>query len=70
MIDITEIKKLSVDERLEMVEAILDSIAEDTHKTGSITKEQQEEVIRRIDLIESGEAKTYSWEEAKRKLSL
>lgn len=70
MIDITEIRKLSVDERIEMVEAIWDSIAEDTRKSRRFTKEQEEEVIRRMDLIESGEAKTYNWEEAKKKLFL
>ncbi len=70
MIDIKEIRKLSVDERIEMVEAIWDSIAEDTLNAGKFTIEQEEEVIRRMTLIEAGEAKTYSWDEAKKKLSL
>lgn len=70
MVDIKEIRKLSVQDRIEMVEAIWDTIAEDSLLGGSLTKDQEVEISRRIDLLESGQTKTYSWEEAKRKLSL
>jgi putative addiction module component (TIGR02574 family) len=64
MVDLKEIKKLSVDERIEMVEAIWDSIAEDTMgKQLPLSKEQQEEIERRLDRYERGESKTYTWEE-------
>lgn len=64
MVDLKEIKKLSVDERIEMVEAIWDSIAEDTiGQQLPLSKEQQEEIERRLDRYERGESKTYTWEE-------
>ncbi|MBI3220446.1 MAG: addiction module protein [Bacteroidetes bacterium] len=64
MIDITEIRKLSVDERLEMVEAIWDSIAEDTTPSDlKISTKEKEEVLRRYEEYKSGEQSTYSWED-------
>lgn len=69
MVDIREIKKLSVDERIEMVEAIWDSIENDTIGAHvSLTKEQEDELERRIKRYESGESKTYTWEEVKQRL--
>ncbi len=70
MVDINEIRKLSVEQRMEMVEAIWDSIAEDSKFAGKLTDAQEAEIGTRIDLLESGQSKTYSWEEAKRMLSL
>ena len=51
MVDIKEIRKLSVQDRIEMVEAIWDTIAEDSLLGGSLTKEQDAEISRRIDLL-------------------
>ncbi len=70
MIDLKEIKKLSVDERILIVEEIWDSIAEVSSSEGKLTKEQEDEVSRRIDLHESGQGKTYTWEEVKKKLNI
>lgn len=70
MVDIKEIRQLSVEERILMVEAIWDSIAEDTEGEDSLTEEQEKELARRIELHESGNGKTYTWEEVKAKLKL
>ena len=67
MIDINEIKKLSVKERMQIVEAIYDSIDEDT---ADWSEEQRKEIERRLDLIESGQVKMYSWNEVKQNLNL
>ena len=69
MIDIEEIKKLSVEERLQMVEAIWDSIDQDTVDL-DLTPDQKEELDRRIEKHERGEGKTYSWEEIKQRIGL
>jgi putative addiction module component (TIGR02574 family) len=64
MIDISDIRKLSVEKRIEMVEAIWDSIEEDTlGKQFPLTKEQEEEIERRLERYERGESKLYTWEE-------
>ncbi len=70
MVDIKEIRKLSVEERILMVEAIWDSIAEDTSDDDFLTEEQKKELERRIELHESGKGKTYTWEEVKARLNL
>lgn len=69
MIDINEIKKLSVEERIKLAEAIWDSIDEDSGDW-DLTEEQKRELDRRLDLIESGQAKMYTWEEVKQHLNL
>jgi putative addiction module component (TIGR02574 family) len=64
MIDLEDIKKLSVEERIEMVEAIWNSIEEDTiGKQLPVSAEQQEEIERRLDRYERGESKLYTWDE-------
>ncbi|MFM7487736.1 MAG: addiction module protein [Cytophagales bacterium] len=68
MVDLKQIKELSVEERILMVEAIWDSIAEETTEN-FLTQEQKKELDRRIDLHESGKGKTYTWEEVKAKLN-
>ena len=50
MVDNKEIKLLSVEERILMVEAIWDSIAEDSNDADFLTEEQKKELDRRIDL--------------------
>lgn len=69
MIDINEIKKLSVEERIQMVEAIWDSIEDDTIDL-NMTPEQKKEIERRIEKYERGEGKFYSWEEVKQRIGL
>ncbi|MBS1486583.1 MAG: addiction module protein [Bacteroidetes bacterium] len=67
MVDIEEIKKLSVEERILMVEEIWDSIAEDTiyKSTNPIQEEEKMEMLRRLQEFKSGNKKTYTWEEVK-----
>lgn len=69
MVDLKEILKLSVPERIEMVEAIWDSIAESNEiKPIALTDEQEQEIDRRIERHERGEGKSFSWDELKSKL--
>ena len=69
MVDLKEILKLSVPERIEMVEAIWDSIAESSHGDNNpLTDEQEKEIERRIERHENGDGKTLSWDELKAKL--
>lgn len=72
MVDLKEIKLLSVEERILMVEAIWDSIAEDSDSSDVdfLTEEQKKELDRRIDLHESGKGKTYTWDEVKARLKM
>jgi putative addiction module component (TIGR02574 family) len=66
MVDLKEIRKLSVEERILMVEAIWDSIAEDTTSEDlQIPEEEKKEILKRFDEFKSGNQKTYTWEEVK-----
>jgi putative addiction module component, TIGR02574 family len=66
MIDIKQIRKLSVEERMQMVEAIWDSIAEDATSEGlRIPEEEKKEILKRLEAFKAGDQKTYSWEEVK-----
>ncbi|MCX8490708.1 MAG: addiction module protein [Cyclobacteriaceae bacterium] len=63
MVDIKEIKKLSVEERIEMVEAIWDSIAEDTTSESlRISDEEKQMILKRFEKFKAGDQKTYSWD--------
>jgi putative addiction module component (TIGR02574 family) len=64
MVDIKEIKKLSVEERIEMVEAIWDSIAEDTTPESlRISDEEKQMILKRFEKFKAGDQKTYSWDQ-------
>jgi putative addiction module component (TIGR02574 family) len=64
MVNINEIRKLSVEERLEMVEAIWDSIAEDTTSEAlRIPEAEKQMILERFEEFKSGNQKTYSWNE-------
>lgn len=66
MIDLKEIKKLSVEERILIVEEIWDSIAEDSIPTDlRIPEAERQEILKRFEEFKSGNQKTYSWEEVK-----
>ena len=66
MIDIKEIRKLSVEERILMVESIWDSIAEDTNPEGlPIPEEEKNEILKRFNDFKNSDQKTYSWDEVK-----
>lgn len=66
MIDLKQIRELSVEERILMVESIWDSIAEDTTSQElKIPEAEQAEILRQFDEFMIGNKKTYSWEEVK-----
>jgi putative addiction module component (TIGR02574 family) len=65
MIDVEEILKLSTDEKVQLIDLLRQSIADDSNAEIGLTEEQQKELDRRIDLHESGQGKTYSWDEVK-----
>ena len=66
MIDLKEIRKLSVEERLSLVESIWDSIADDTNPDGiAIPEAEKAEILKRFNEFKAGNQKTYSWDEVK-----
>jgi putative addiction module component (TIGR02574 family) len=68
MDSLKETLNLSVPERILTVEAIWDSIARDTSVDIPLTKEQELEIIQRLERYEKGESTTYTWEEMIAKL--
>ena len=67
MIDVKEILKLSEEEKISLIEMIWD-ILDSEHEEDLLTKEQQEEISRRIDRYETGGGKTYTWDEIEARL--
>ena len=66
MIDIKEIRKLSIEERVLIVESIWDSIAEDSNPEGlPVPEEERQEILKRFSEFKNGNGKIYSWEEVK-----
>ncbi|MBX2893872.1 MAG: addiction module protein [Cyclobacteriaceae bacterium] len=65
MITLSDIKKLSIEERLTLVESIWDSITEDTSTELQIPSEEKQEILKRFDEFKRGDQKTYSWDEVK-----
>ena len=63
-IDLPEVLKLPVSERLRLVEAIWDSIAE-TPEEVDLTEEQKDELDRRIDAMEKNPEEGSSWSEVR-----
>jgi putative addiction module component (TIGR02574 family) len=63
---LNDILKLSVAERILLVEEIWNSIAsEPQEEATSLTASQKKEIDRRLALYRSGQTKTYSWNEIK-----
>jgi putative addiction module component (TIGR02574 family) len=62
-----EIRKLSVEERIDLMDQIWDSIASEMEKLG-LTEDQQKEVDRRLAAWEADPHAGSSWEEVKRRL--
>jgi len=67
MIDMHEIRKLSVEERIALVEAIWNSIADDAGAL-PLTDEQNVELERRLARYEANPERTRPWEEVRRDL--
>ncbi len=66
MVKVEEILKLSSDEKILLIEKIWDSL--DSQDENFLSKEQQEEISRRIERHERGEGKTYTWKEIESRL--
>ena len=64
---LSEIRKLSVSERIQLVEDIWDSIAADA-ETLSLTKEQRTELDRRLADAEANPGVGTPWSEVKARL--
>ena len=66
-ISIKEIKKLSIAERIILVEKIWDSIPENSEEI-TISPSDQKKLNKRLELLKSGKAKTTTWDSVKNKL--
>lgn len=66
-VQLEDILKLSVEERVQLIEAIWDSIAADPTAL-SLTDAQREELDRRLDDFERDPADTLSWAEVRASL--
>ena len=67
---ILEISKLSVAERIQLVQEILKTISDETGQSSDtdLTEEQKKEIERRSESIKSGETNTVSWDSIKENL--
>lgn len=72
MTHLEDIKKLPLEQRLELVEAIWDSIAQEANASSfELTPEQEAQLANRVEAYEKGEnALSYTWAEAKAMLKL
>lgn len=66
--DIDSYKKLSVAERIQLVEDIWDSIGAETQDSFSLSKEQKEELYRRIEAHHSNPSSCIPWEKVRKKM--
>ena len=68
---ITQISKLSILERIQLVQDILSTISEEstTIEKQELTTVQQNEIENRSNSIATGEAKTVTWDIIEQKLS-
>ncbi|MEM8639848.1 MAG: addiction module protein [Cyanobacteria bacterium P01_G01_bin.54] len=64
-----EIKALSIDERIDLVQAIWDSIA-DAETYPNLTTEQQQKLDRRIADTDANPEKVLTWGEIRRSISI
>ncbi len=60
----TEISKLSLTERIQLLENVWDSIA-DEPDAWELTQEQKDELDRRVAAYEENPQNTFTWEEVK-----
>ena len=64
---ISKLLKLSLTERMQLAQILMDSVAEETKHAG-LTKTQKAELDRRILLDSQGKLKFSSWESTKKRL--
>lgn len=62
---LTQIKTLSIDEHIRLVEAIWDSIAADRHEPLDLTETQRQELTSRLANHAANPRDVISWEEVK-----
>jgi len=62
---LTEIKTLSIDERIHLVQAIWDSILADGREQMELTDAQKQELARRLANHAANPSAVISWEEVK-----
>lgn len=65
MVNITEILKLPSAEKILLMEKIWDSL---NSEELTLSREQKEELDRRLERIKSGKAKFFTWEQVKSEL--
>ena len=66
---LAEITKLSLADRIRLVQEILETISEETSAEAfSLTEAQRAEVERRSNAVKNGDAQPVSWESIKAKL--
>ena len=63
----TEIRKLSLAERIQLLEDVWDSIA-DEPDAWELTEEQKDELDRRVAAYDANPQNTFTWEEVKARL--
>lgn len=67
MIVTEDLKRLRFDDKISMIEMIWDSL-DSEQGDDLLTKEQQEEINRRIEKHEKSEGKTFTWDEIQSRL--
>lgn len=68
MTDLAELFKLSVEERLQLVEDLWDSIAADTENLPPLSQDQIAEIERRLAEHEKNPERARPWEEVRERL--
>lgn len=69
MVDINEILKLPKVEQVAIADAIRENMEDGTLDMDELSQQQIEFIRKRVDDIESGNHKNYSWDEVKTALS-
>jgi putative addiction module component (TIGR02574 family) len=64
-----QISKLTVEEKIVLVERVWDNIAEDTRsQTLEISPELESELARRLALVQTSQTQFFSWDEVKQNI--
>ena len=67
MIDVQEFAQMSVDDRIELVEMIWDSIAIDSREL-AVPPTQREELLRRLAMFDASPVPGSSWKDVRRRI--
>ena len=66
-LSVEEIRALSVEERLQLIAALWDSL-DDSPDEIPLTEAQKHEIDRRLDRYQRGETQLYTWDEVRARL--